>query len=207
MGIDVWERKSLYPSEPDPSVSPASTEVEAPAGNASASSRQKPVQSRASDNDTSATVTSAAVTGAEEQPRFRLGMYHYESVGVCLLLDEKSEMPRRLCDDIARSAGGNLEAVRFQELKWPMLETAGIDQSLDAAREVVTQKFHALPNRVIVFGAGLATYFQPLSNVTAFQPTSAGRQSLLLVPDLAQFQNSADEKRQFLRVLHGWQSA
>jgi hypothetical protein len=87
-------------------------------------------------------------------------------------------LPRRLCDDIAGLMGGNPEGLRFRQLDWPMVNNSAIDQSADAAREVVTQKF-SLPAR-------------------------AGRQEILLVPSVRALMDSAAQKRQLLMALKGW---
>ncbi len=115
-------------------------------------------------------------------PRFRFAMLHYGSVGFCLSLTEGAELPRRFCDDVARVMAADLQALKFQIVEWPMLDTSGIDQSIDAARQVITQKFGVLPPKVIVVGADVAEYFGPLEKVGDDAPVLVGGHSYLLVP-------------------------
>lgn len=185
MGIDVWVRREHQPSQQPPPVQPTQP---APLAEETAA---KPA-------------IAAPDSRSGAVPNFRLGLYHYETVGLCLLLNDGADTPRRLCDDIARVMGGHVDGVGYQELCWPMLDTAGIDQTIGAAREVVTQKFSALPRRVLVFGRDVAEYFQPLAGVTPMQPTRVGNQEMLLVSDLQTFMSSAQDKRQLLRILHAW---
>ena len=136
-------------------------------------------------------------------PRFRIAFLHYESVGFCLSLAPEADLPRRFCDDLARVLGGDVGAVRFQMLEWPMLNTSGIDQSEAAARQVVTQKFSQLPSRVVVLGE-VPAYFGPLENIEAEKPTNIGRQQYLQIPELADLMQSSIRKRQLLSILKSW---
>ncbi|MBT4162612.1 MAG: hypothetical protein HOC70_08470 [Gammaproteobacteria bacterium] len=139
-----------------------------------------------------------------DQPEFRLALLHYESVGLCLSLTPGATLPRRLCDDVARMMGGNIELARFQMLEWPMLNTSGIDQSLASARQVVTQKFAVLPEKVVVFGGDVSIYFSPLKQVESGQPSRVGNQSFLVVPSLVDLMKSPSEKRNLMVVLSNW---
>ena len=131
-------------------------------------------------------------------------MLHYGSLGICLSLPEEVDLPRRFCDDIARVMTADIKALKFQIVEWPMLDTSGINQSIDAARQVVAQKFGALPAQVIVIGADVAEYFRPLEKVSDDAPVLVGRQSYLLVPSLKELLGSAKRKRHLMTLLANW---
>ena len=99
--------------------------------------------------------------------------------------------------------GAEVEGVRYQELKWPMLNTSGIDQSVNAAREFVTQKFRALPTRVVVIGEDVAEYFGPLRDLGA-EPKLMGNQSYLMIPSMTRTAESAEIKRSLFLSLVTW---
>ena len=145
----------------------------------------------------------AATAEAGTVPRFRLALLHYGSFGICVSLGESGKLPRRFCDDLARVMGCDLEALRYHELVWPMLDTSGIDQSVNAAREVVARKLGALPPRVLVFGDDVAEYFTPLQEAER-EPQAVGSQSFLLQPALAETMTSADIKRRLFLSLQAW---
>lgn len=158
----------------------------------------------------------SAVTGAiipadrptkQEVPEFRLALLHYGSIGICLSLGKTAELPRRFCDDIAGIMGGELKAARFHQLQWPMLSSRDIDQSISAAREVVTQKFRVLPSRVIVFGEDVGEYFNPLRDLPVLTPGSIGSQSFLLIPSLGDLMGSSAAKRELMATLCQWRLA
>lgn len=186
MGIEVWRLR------PDPAavVVADSAPVVQPAPAAEVVATEPETASRPRDN---------AVV-----PEFRLAFLHYETVGLCLSLARGQELPRRLCDDIAGTLGGNVKDVRFQMLEWPMLSTSGIDQSDSAARQVVTQKFGVLPARVIVFGQDVKEYYRPLEKAHAAEPLAVGRQQYLLIDQLKELMGSSQSKRQLLAVLSRW---
>ena len=104
----------------------------------------------------------AVSPNVSSSPQFRFALLHYMTVGFCVSLSEMDELPRRIFDDIARFMGADPKTMKQQIIEWPMLETSSIDQSLDAARQVVTQKFGLLPAKVIVMGYDLVPYFGPL---------------------------------------------
>lgn len=140
-------------------------------------------------------------------PEFMLALFHYETVGICLSLSAESELPRRFCDDVARAMGGNIESVRYQLLKWPMLSTSGIDQSINAAREVVTQKFRQMPARVLVFGDDVGEYYNPLRDLAPLSAGAVGVQTLLKVPSLRDLLESGSAKRDLMLAMHRWRSS
>ena len=204
MGIEVWTRRALVspmPNGPDAPArlapgakqEPAPAAVEttvAPVPSIPASSSPTPVETR-----------------VPEVPRFRLGMLHYGDFSVCMLLAEKAEFPRRFSDDVARLMGADIAAARYQQLDWPMLDTQGIDQSVNAAREVVMRKFAVLARRVLVIGADIGDYYLPLAGFEPLAPRDVNRQSMLWVPGLDTVTASADSKQQFMHVLLGWREA
>ena len=205
MGIDVWSRR------PPPVVVKENVKEKTKAATGRA---DKP---KRAEHIANATRPSRKVPASgkvppitHEVPRFSLAFFHYGSIGLCLSLNnEETRVPRRLCDDLARVMNGNIEAVRFHRLDWPMLSTTGIDQSINAAREVVTQKFSTLPARVIVIGRDVADYYEPLANVQAHLPGDAGGQkiggqSVMLIPSLEEFMTSAQAKRDLLPALYQW---
>lgn len=142
---------------------------------------------------------------AEAVPRFRLALLHYGTFGICVSLKESEKLPRRFCDDLARVMGGDIEALRYHELVWPMLSTSGIDQSVNAAREVVTRKLRMLPSQVLVLGDEVAEYFAPLREARQ-APYVLGPQGFLLQPALAETMASADVKRELFLSLQSWRN-
>jgi hypothetical protein len=136
-----------------------------------------------------------------------LALFHYETIGICLSLRAESELPRRFCDDVARAMGGSIESVRYQLLKWPMLSTSGIDQSINAAREVVTQKFRQMPARVLVFGDDVDEYYNPLRDLAPLSVGAVGVQTFLKVPSLKGLLGSGSAKRELMLAMHRWRSS
>ena len=146
----------------------------------------------------------AVSPNVSSSPQFRFALLHYMTVGFCVSLSEMDELPRRIFDDIARFMGAHPKTMKQQIIEWPMLETSSIDQSLDAARQVVTQKFGLLPAKVIVMGYDLVPYFGPLEKALMETPVLVGSQSYLLIPSLSELKRSAQRKRELLALLNGW---
>lgn len=196
MGIEVWRvRRSVPPgidTVRDDSSADAASAVQRPAVEAESQPAPRPEVSKP--------------VSAVEVPRFRMALLHYGEVGLCLSLQAGVELPRRFCDDIARCLGGQPDTAKYQQLDWPMLSSGGIDQSIDAARQVVTQKFGVLPEKVLVLGADLAAYYGPLTEAEPGVPMNHGRQSILLMSSLEEVMNSATAKRRLLHTLHEWRS-
>ena len=194
MGIEVW---TLRPG-PEAGDMPASS--------------PSPVESRAGKaGETVATRESDSVSRplpvkpmTDEVPEFRFELLHYETVGICISLAADAGLPRRFCDDIARTMGASIDKARFQMLEWPMLNTSGIDQSLSAARQVLTQKFSIMPRRTVVIGTDVPRFYGPLRSMEPGVPGQAGNQSFLFVPSLVELMGSAAEKRKLMRTLSGW---
>lgn len=201
MGIDVWSIRPAIPDTP-PAVSGASPLPDLV--RAIGADREPEKQKRQPAER--ATVSSQPVTGKAETPRFRFALLHYGSLGICISLGETDKLPRRFCDDLARTMDGNVDELRYHELTWPMLNTAGIDQSVGAAKEVVTQKLKTLPTRVLVIGEEVADYFGPLQEA-AVTPRSVGSQSFLLIPGMAKTAESADIKRRLFESLQAWRKS
>lgn len=139
---------------------------------------------------------------APEAPRFSLAFLHYETVGLCLSLDpDEEEIPRRFCDDIARSMDGNLDGARFQKLDWPMVKTAAFDQSIGAAREVVAEKLNIMPPVVFMFGEDLKEYFAPLSHQDVGSVTNIEGRTVALFERSREVMTSAARKASLWRVV------
>ena len=186
MGIEVWAHRESGAVLPE-----SAPEPEMPA----------PVKQRATKENDQVSIPD----GEPAIPRFRLAMLHYGSVGFCLSLAEGAELPRRFCDDVARAMAADPRALKLQIVEWPMLDTSGIDQSIDAARQVVAQKFGVLPAKVIVVGVDVAEYFVPLEKFRDDAPVLVGKQSYLVVPSLIELLKSADKKRHLMILLANWQ--
>ena len=193
MGIDVWIRRPVraVPRAVDPQLEP-----DAATGGGAES------------NEATQERPSAAVQPVDI-PHFRMGLIHYESsqnetIALCTLIPEGAAFPKRFADDLARVMGGNLEAARYQELNWPMLSSANIDQSIDAAREVVRRKFEVLGARVIVLGDTLNQYLPAMASIEPWQTGTLGRQSVLVTPAFEEL-NTAEAKRRLLQALMAWQ--
>ncbi len=213
MGIEVWTYR-------DPGPLAVSEVISAPGAQSSAD--RQGINAAAAVLQQAASVRGAGQTKEETQtasmpdpqpgspepvPEFRLGLLRYEGLGIVVSLERQAELPRRLCDDIARMFLGQDEVPGYQLLEWPMLDNSSIDQSLSAARQVVTQKFSQLPARVLVLGEEVGTYFGPLAALSEGEPVSMGRQSFLLVSNLSALKSSADSKRQLMHCLQQWQQA
>ena len=196
MGIDVWTLRSAI----SPEVVVAVESAVQSTNSLTEMSRQVPNRNV----ETAAAVqTEAALVGAS-LPEFMLAFLHYETVGLCLSLGAESELPRRFCDDVARTMGGNIESLRYQLLKWPMLSTSGIDQSINAAREVVTQKFRQMPSKVLVFGDDVGDYYNPLRDLASMSIGAVGAQTFIKVPSLTEILGSGSSKRELMLAMHHW---
>lgn len=199
MGIDVWTSRSAVAPQVVAAVEAAIEPANSPTG----MSRQAAAKKVETDT---AVQTGDAATG-KQIPEFMLALFHYETIGICLSLRAESELPRRFCDDVARAMGGNIESVRYQLLKWPMLSTSGIDQSINAAREVVTQKFRQMPARVLVFGDDVGEYYYPLRDLAPLSVGAVGVQTFLKVPSLKGLLGSGSAKRELMLAMHRWRSS
>lgn len=193
MGIDVWTSRPAVALPVDAAAEPAIK----PANRQTAAETVK--------QDIPVQVGDAA--SVKEIPEFMLALFHYETIGICLSLRAESELPGRFCDDLARAMGGNIESVRYQLLKWPMLSTSGIDQSINAAREVVTQKFRQMPSRVLVFGTDVGEYYNPLRDLSPMSVGAVGAQTFLMVPSLKDLLVSGSAKRELMLVMQHWRSS
>lgn len=229
MGIEVWSLRSgmtpanldlansdaasakpSTPSSKKPSAS-SLTPIEAlkaqvaPTGEDSVEAAQGQRRSTGVENSADqAADQTAHPSGDKSVPSFRYAMLHYDSVGVCISLPQESEVPRRLCDDLARLMGGDIKAVKFQELKWPMLSNSGIDQSLGAARQVVTEKFRLLPQKVIVIGADVGHCFQPVQDLAHMTHGRFGAQAYFLIDSADALISSSETKRRLMMALLAW---
>jgi hypothetical protein len=199
MGIDVWTSR---PAVDDQVIAVAQAPVK-PANSQAGMSGQASVNKV----EAVAQVQTEDAAAVKEIPEFMLALFHYETVGICLSLRAESELPRRFCDDIARAMGGNIESMRYQLLKWPMLSTSGIDQSINAAREVVTQKFRQMPSRVLVFGEDVGEYYNPLRDLSPMSVGAVGAQTFLMVPSLKDLLGSGSAKRELMLAMHHWRSS
>ena len=199
MGIDVWTSRSPVAPQVVAAVEAAIEHASSQAG----MSRLAPTKNVEADSS----VQTGDAAAGKEIPEFMLALFHYETIGICLSLRAESELPRRFCDDVARAMGGNIESVRYQLLKWPMLSTSGIDQSINAAKEVVTQKFRLMPSRVLVFGDDVGEYYNPLRDLAPLSVGAVGDQTFLKVPSLKGLLGSGSAKRELMLAMHHWRSS
>ena len=145
----------------------------------------------------------------QETLSFRYALLHYGSVGLCVSLPlgasaQASDLPRRLCDDIARLLGGDINMARFQELNWPMVQSSGIDQSLPVARQVVTDKFRQLPAKVVVIGRDVGRCFQLIADLEPYSHGNFGGQQFFMVPSLDELISSGEHKKTLMMALLAW---
>jgi len=199
MGIDVWTSRSVVAPQ---TVAAVEAAIE-PASRSTVMSRPAPAIKIEAD----VTVQTGDAAMGEPIPEFMLALFHYETIGICLSLRAESELPRRFCDDVARAMGGNVESVRYHLLKWPMLSTSGIDQSINAAREVVTQKFRQMPARVLVFGDDVGDYYNPLRDMAPLSVGVVGVQTFLKVSSLKGLLGSGSAKHELMLAMHRWRSS
>ena len=199
MGIDVWTSRSVVAPQ---TVAAVEAAIE-PASRSTVMSRSAPAIKIEAD----VTVQTGDAAMGEPIPEFMLALFHYETIGICLSLRAESELPRRFCDDVARAMGGNVESVRYHLLKWPMLSTSGIDQSINAAREVVTQKFRQMPARVLVFGDDVGDYYNPLRDMAPLSVGVVGVQTFLKVSSLKDLLGSGSAKHELMLAMHRWRSS
>ncbi len=199
MGIDVWTSRSAVGPQIDGAVEAAIEPANGPEG----ISRPAPAKKI----ETEVTVQTGDAARGKQIPEFMLALFHYETIGICLSLGAESELPRRFCDDVARAMGGNIESVRYQLLKWPMLTTSGIDQSIDAAREVVTQKFRQMPARVLVFGDDVGEYYNPLRDMAPMSVGAVGVQTFLKVGSLKDLLGSGYAKHELMLAMQRWRNS
>lgn len=196
MGIDVWTSRSAIAPQVVVAVESAIQSMN--------SLTEMSTQAPDRDVETAAAVQTEAALVGTPLPEFMLALLHYETVGLCLSLGAESELPRRFCDDVARTMGGNIESLRYQLLKWPMLSTSGIDQSINAAREVVTQKFRQMPSKVLVFGDDVGDYYNPLRDLAPMSTGAVGAQTFLKMPSLKELLGSGSSKRELMLAMHHW---
>ena len=81
---------------------------------------------------------------------------------------------------------------------------SGIDQSINAAREVVTQKFRQMPSKVLVFGDDVGDYYNPLRDLAPMSVGAVGAQTFLKVPSLKELLGSGSSKRELMLAMHHW---
>ena len=196
MGIDVWTSRSAITPQVVVAVESAIQSMN--------SLTEMSTQAPDRDVETTAAVQTEAALVGTPLPEFMLALLHYETVGLCLSLRAESELPRRFCDDVARTMGGNIESLRYQLLKWPMLSTSGIDQSINAAREVVTQKFRQMPSKVLVFGDDVGDYYNPLRDLAPMSVGAVGAQAFLKVLSLKELLGSGSSKRELMLAMLDW---
>jgi len=196
MGIDVWTSRSAIAPEVMVAVESAIQSMN--------SLTEMSTQAPDRDVETTALVQTEEALAGTPFPEFMLALFHYETVGICLSLGAESELPRRFCDDVARTMGGNIESPRFQLLKWPMLSTSGIDQSINAAREVVTQKLRQMPSKVLVFGDDVGDYYNPLRDLAPMSVGTVGAQTFLKVRSLKDLLGSGSSKRALMLAMLHW---
>ena len=202
MGIDVWTSRSALAPQVDVDAEPSTQRA-----NSQDPASVQPVVEQVKKAKADAPVQADPPIVDQEIPRFMLALFHYETIGICLSLGAESDLPRRFCDDLARAMGGNVQSVRYQLLKWPMLSTSGIDQSINAAREVVTQKFRQMPSRVLVFGDDVGEYYNPLRDLAPMSVGAVGAQTFLKIPSLKDFLVSGSSKRELMLAMHHWRSS
>jgi hypothetical protein len=196
MGIDVWTSRSAIALEAVVAGDSAIQSMNSLA--------KMPTQALNRDVETTAPVQTEEALAGAPLPEFILALCHYETVGICLSLDAESELPRRFCDDVARTMGGNIESLRLHLLKWPMLSTPGIDQSIKAARKVVTQKFRQMPSKILVFGDDVGDYYNPLRDLAPMSIGAVGAQTFLKGRSLKQLLGSGSSKRELMLAMHHW---
>ena len=128
-------------------------------------------------------------------------MLHYGSLGLCLSMAEGETLPRIFCDDVARAAGGDVEAVKYQQLDWPMVNSATMDQSIEVARQVVAGKLAQLPNHILFFGPDLPQYIEPLASTKLGETVQVGKAQCLLLANAADVMASGEEKRKLWHLV------
>lgn len=217
MGIDVWTSRPAVAPQVVAGAEPAIKHAGSQSGLAARMAVEKPEKAekveitekaqKVAKAETDVPVKAGDVAVGKEIPEFMLALFHYETIGICLSLRAESDLPGRFCDDVARTMGGNIKSVRYQLLKWPMLSTSGIDQSINAAREVVTQKFRQMPSRVLVFGDDVGEYYNPLRDLPTMSVGAVGAQTFLKVPSLKDLLGSGSAKRELMLAMLHWRSS
>jgi hypothetical protein len=212
MGIEVWRYRAPGPlavSEAPSAPGPRPSQNAAAGIDAAAAVLKRTASTPAVRQDKQAAPSRPSSAqqrdSREPVPEFRLGLLRYETLGIVVSLSPTGTVPRRLCDDIVRLLAGQHETPSYHLLEWPMLDSSSIDQSLSAARQVVTQKLTQLPSRVLVLGEGLGEYFGPLASLADGEAADIGRQNFMLVSNLEALKSSADQKRQLMHRLQRWQ--
>ena len=195
MGVDVWILR------PSPGVAPA---VADSPGAAPAATRAAP-GARAAPAPRPAPASRAAAPGTGASAAgLRFAVLHYGDIGLCVLLTGEAELPKRFCDDIARTLGADPKGLRYQQLDLPPPGAEGAGQDVAAAAQQLAQRFETLPDRVMVFGAETADFFSPLRDIEPMTPSRLGHRRILLISSLPALMRSSEAKRALLRVLHEW---
>lgn len=145
MGIDVWVLRRAKRPQQAPAAAPAPAETTvtevsaAPADTHGATGRG----------------TNPTASPTRQPPRFHLCFATYGDLSLIFSAPESSPtLPadlRHLADDIAMALGRKQEPA-INALRWPLVKTAGIDQSEEAAKTVLAERMSRLADRRIVFG-------------------------------------------------------
>ncbi len=200
MGIDVWVlRTNVAPIE-------AETAAAAPAATTQSRGIQQVADAIGPITETQTDAPKPAPKPAapqklKETPSFTLALFHYGTVGICISVAPGQSPPRKFCDDVARAAGGDVGGVRYQQLEWPMVKSSSIDQSIDAARAVVAQKFSLLPQQVMIFGSDVCNYFAPIEAGSPGTTIRHEERRFTLMPAVAEVMSSASHKRQLWQLI------
>jgi len=205
MGIEVWTLRDVEIAEGQPALVSTATDLGAREESLGALGLAKQINEKAETSTNAHGVKEKTVSpNISPSPEFRFALLHYETVGFCVSLSDVKELRRRIFDDIARFMAADPKTMKQQVIEWPMLESLSIDQSLDAARQVVTQKFRLLPAKVIVVGSDVVPYFGPLEKALTETPVLVGSQSYLLIPSVSELMESAQRKRDLMTSLNDW---
>lgn len=112
-------------------------------------------------------------------------------------------LPERFCDNLAIALAQDIERKQVKPpLEWPMVGK-GIDQSLEAARQVVAHHIAQLPPLTLVFGEAMPHYYPPLEAAKPNGETTTEGRRLLLLPGVEAVMQSATLKRELWQRLQG----
>ncbi len=145
----------------------------------------------------------------DETPRFYLFFLNYGELCICGSLTAQASLDqrmRRFCDDVALSILRNPAKGELTELRWPIVESRAIPQSMDDAREWVVSNMVQMPYPRLVFGnefAQIASGEDDVSSPGSSSQESERRRTMVVSEDLVSHLNNPIAKRAlWVRICH-----
>ncbi|MDA0789521.1 MAG: hypothetical protein O2780_08705 [Proteobacteria bacterium] len=204
MGIEVWlprdaadAAKNALAETNDHSVAEAASAGETDL--AALRSRQQPAKTPAPESSTPS-APAATTSGPRKPPRFCLFFLDYGELGICgaLTVDGSFDQPmRRFCDDVAQSILGKVPGkATLLEVRWPLVESSAISQSIEDARELVTASLARLPPRRLILGDEFARIAHGVEDTESVESGELPVGTIVVPADVGAHLNNPARKRE-----------